>query len=155
MGQIKRIKTSESNWPKVGYIIKGCKNKSGYSCVMFSKDGKIYNKQVHRLVLETFDGPYSEGMECNHKNGVKTDNRLENLEWLTHSDNAKHRDNVLHPYLNKGHNNKNAKLTENQILAIRELCQRGHSQARIAEWFNVTRGAINKIYRRKLWKHIH
>lgn len=45
--------------------------------------------KVHRLVLQTFIGP-SEGREVNHINGVKDDNRLENLQWVTHRDNIKH-----------------------------------------------------------------
>ena len=45
---------------------------------------------VHRLVLEAFVGPCPEGKECNHKNGVKSDNTLKNLEWVTHGDNMNH-----------------------------------------------------------------
>ena len=42
---------------------------------------------VHRLVLETFVGPCPEGMECDHRNHNTADNRIENLAWITHSDN--------------------------------------------------------------------
>ena len=46
-------------------------------------------------MLEAFVGPCPEKHECNHKNGVKTDNRVENLEWVTKSANAIHRFHVL------------------------------------------------------------
>jgi len=45
---------------------------------------------VHLLVLESFVGPRPEGQYANHRNGVKTDNRLDNLEWVTPSRNSQH-----------------------------------------------------------------
>ena len=45
---------------------------------------------VHRVIWERVNGPIPEGMEINHLNGIKDDNRLENLEVVTHSDNVKH-----------------------------------------------------------------
>ena len=47
--------------------------------------------KIHRLVLEAFVGPCPEGKECNHKNHERDDNELTNLEWVTRSENNKHR----------------------------------------------------------------
>jgi HNH endonuclease/NUMOD4 motif len=61
----------------------------GYHIVSLTKNNKTTNKRVHRLVLQSFLGN-KEGLVVNHKNGIKTDNRLENLEWVTISENTQH-----------------------------------------------------------------
>lgn len=66
-------------------------NGHGYATVGLWKDEKRYTMTVHRLILETFVGPRPDGMEACHYNGVRTDNRLENLRWDTPSNNQKDR----------------------------------------------------------------
>jgi HNH endonuclease len=71
-----------------GRVLLGKTCTNGYRCVVFKRRGK--NHLIHRLVLSAFVRP-AEGKEtANHKNGVRSDNRLENLEWISHSDNIKH-----------------------------------------------------------------
>ena len=73
------------------YKILGTKtNKYGYKEVALSKDGKTKTVLLHRLIATHFvDNP--DNLPCvNHKNGIKTDNRIENLEWVTRSQNTKH-----------------------------------------------------------------
>ena len=65
-------------------------NQNGYPCLTLYKGAKGKLFYVHRLVLEAFVSHRPKGMECNHKNGIKTDNRLKNLEWCTRSENLKH-----------------------------------------------------------------
>lgn len=80
--------------------IKKMKNRihsSGYLQVRFGKNGT--NKYIHRLVAEAFIPNYDNKPEVNHKNGIKTDNKVENLEWVTRSENLKHSYRIL----NKAH----------------------------------------------------
>lgn len=60
---------------------------TGYHQVKIGKNGK---KSLHKIVAEAFCEGYSDGMWVNHKNGIRTDNRAANLEWVTPSQNVRH-----------------------------------------------------------------
>lgn len=64
------------------------KSSSGYLCVRLYLHGEKW-KTVHRLVMETYF-PNVKHKQVNHKDGVKTNNRLENLEWVTGKENIIH-----------------------------------------------------------------
>ena len=68
---------------RVGLIRKLKPNRFGYHRPTLWVNGEPYNRSVHALVLEAFVGPRPEGYQINHKNGVKTDNRVTNLEYMT------------------------------------------------------------------------
>lgn len=65
-------------------------NRSGYFRCNLKKDNKRYDYTVHRLVAEAFLGKQEGKNTVNHINGIKTDNRIENLEWVTLSENTIH-----------------------------------------------------------------
>lgn len=74
-----------------GGIMRPAVNSSGYLHIVLSKDGKTKDFRVHRLVAEHFIENIGGKRDVNHKNGIKTDNRACNLEWLTHSENERHK----------------------------------------------------------------
>lgn len=59
-----------------------------YHCVTLRKNNKAKLRSVQRIIWETFNGPIPPGMQCNHVNEIKTDNRLENLNLMTPKENS-------------------------------------------------------------------
>jgi hypothetical protein len=128
------------------------KDKYGYIKRVLSKEGKIYFFTEHRLVAMTFiDNPLNK-KTVNHKNGIKTDNSVENLEWCTNKENMKH---AIETGLKdqKGIKHHKCKLTEEQVLEIRKI---GFSETRmsLSKKYGISRTNVLGIIRRKFWKHI-
>ncbi|EJG0117201.1 NUMOD4 domain-containing protein [Staphylococcus pseudintermedius] len=105
-----------------GRVLKQGVNRTGYNFVMLTNaNGEAKNCKVHRLVAITFiENPFNK-KTVNHKDGNKTNNHIDNLEWATYSENMQHAiDTGLKPkYLNGQEGKKVAKLTlENDIVEI-------------------------------------
>ena len=73
-----------------GRILKLSLNNSGYYLVFIAYKGVRFVKLVHRLVADAFLPNPSNKTQVNHINGIKTDNRLDNLEWVTPKENSIH-----------------------------------------------------------------
>lgn len=78
--------------------LKQGKSKSGYLIVSFCVDGVKSNQTVHRLVARAFISNESNKPQVNHKDGNKHNNCVDNLEWATVSENAKHAYSVLNVF---------------------------------------------------------
>lgn len=85
-----RIKSLNFRRTKVEKILKSINHSVGYNSISLSKDGKLTPFLIHRLVATAFLNNYENLTDVNHINGNKKDNRVENLEWLNHSENLKH-----------------------------------------------------------------
>lgn len=132
-------------------ILRPGMNDKGYYYVALNKDSKAKSCAVHRLVAETFIERIDGKKFVNHINAIKSDNRVENLEWCTHMENMQHAHKLgLIPY-KRGVKHHKAKLTDAQVLAIRED---NRFQYIIAKDYGVSQGMIGFIKRRKNWNHI-
>ena len=127
-------------------------DRCGYCAVVRFKNGKRQRFSQHRLVMECFVGSPPNGCEINHKDGVKSNNRLVNLEYVTRSENMQHAISTLGCYI--GENNHNAKLTDEKVVRIRLLLSEGLSHRRIASLFGVNHSQITAIATGKAWKHV-
>jgi hypothetical protein len=136
-----------------GLILKTSIPKRGYHHWIVKKNGKRFNFRIHRLVAKAFIPNPKNLDEVNHINGNKTDNRIENLEWCTHSENVSHSFSIG-LQSTKGINHPLTKLSENDVLGIRKLYSENVPQTDIAKIYNYSYGAINKIVNRKNWTHI-
>ncbi len=128
-------------------------DKDGYRRAVLCHDGTRKSLKVHTLVLNEFVGPRPSGREAAHNNGVRTDNRVLNLRWAAHEDNI--RDKKAHGTHQAGEAHGCALLSEDQVLQIRALWQRGgKTQREIGSEFGVSNITVSAIVRRRLWKHI-
>jgi hypothetical protein len=109
---------------------------------------------VHQLVYLFFNGGYNPDLEINHLNGVKKDNRFNNLEVVTKSRNKKHSYEIGIMPIHKGSKKTLAKLTEDSVKYIREQVSAGVPQCFMAAEFDVSRQLISRVVSGERWKHI-
>ena len=130
----------------------GTLKKKGYLTVALYKNNIPKWNTVHRIVVVAFIPNLKNKPQVNHKNGIKTDNRIENLEWCTGSENMRH---AIGMGLFIGEKASNAKLKEKEVIMIRRLYRPLTPSARIlAQKYNVSKSTIVNIINRETWKHI-
>lgn len=112
------------------------------------KNNKQFVVRVHKLVLEAFVGKCPEGLECCHNDGNSFNNHIDNLRWDTHQSNI--HDRIKHGTSNRGERCGTAKLTLEQVRAIRKDTR---LQKEIAAQYGVTQNTISRIKNGIRWKH--
>jgi hypothetical protein len=127
----------------------------GYLRCMFSKYGKHKQMFSHRVVAIAFISNPENKLEINHINGIKDDNRVENIEWCTRKENMQHavRTGLHKGTSHVGESNGKSKLSIQDVLDIRALLET-MSQKEIAIIYNVSASNIWKIKHKIRWKHI-
>jgi hypothetical protein len=75
---------------KTGRIIEGSAGSKGYIIVKLYNNGKAKTVKMHRLVAEAFIPNLDNKPQVNHIDGVKSNNSVDNLEWVTNGENGKH-----------------------------------------------------------------
>lgn len=141
-----------------GRIYPGCRRRvdrlmpSGYRLVQGWSRGKCTVGLAHRLVWQLAHGNIPDGAVINHKNGVKHDNRLSNLEVVSYSENRKHahRTGLIDQW---GQRNPAAKLSDKQVAEIKRRRLAGELPHALAKEFGVSRsyvwGVVKGIWRNR------
>lgn len=124
----------------------------GYRRVRVQIDGRSVSMPAHRLIWEALVGPIPAGLELNHCNGRRGDNRLENLEVVSKSENLTHSYRVLGRHRAAGEQNGRAVLTASQVALIRQRVAAGDAHRAIAADFCVTHRVIGRIARGEAWR---
>jgi hypothetical protein len=156
LGNIRSLDRHTYQGERIGYVLRKGKVLraaiwGGYYGVVLRVDSKSWTVPVHRLVAMTFHPAVEGKNEVNHKNGIKTDNRAENLEWVTRRENIIH---ALETGLLKGNcgsKNGNSKLVEDNIEEIKRLRNTGLTQDAIAGRFGVSQTTIGRILSKNTW----
>lgn len=151
-----RIFTSKYKGTNCIKELKKCFDSDGYNIVtIYLESSKARTLKVHRMVSELFlKHDYSRN-QINHKNGIKTDNRVENLEWCNGSENTKHAYRTGLRKTRKGEECNLSKLTEENVIDIRsKYIPRKYTIYKLAKEYNVTPQLISKILLKKCWNHI-
>lgn len=154
-GRLKTIKKRAGRHGdcSVGKLMSLKIHKSGYVLVNLSKNGLVKKRKVHRLVAEAFIENPKKLEFVNHINGIKNDNRISNLEWVSRLGNTKHAID-LGLFDPKGEGNGNSKLNRDAVLKIRSLYKKGYSVSKIMRIFNVSWSTIDRVIKGNGWQHV-
>lgn len=155
MGNVRNIKFTKILRPfdRIKY---GPKLLRGYLTVhLCNKAKKGYtNFSVHSLVMAAFVGARPKGHVINHKNGIRWDNRLDNLEYCTQSHNRK-QDFIMGRQSYRGEKNNSAKLNESDVLKIIKMYKTGkYTYVELAKKFGVHMCGISNIFNGHCWSYL-
>lgn len=147
LGRVRRIATFGSNPHPIFRELRPHKKPNGYLAFDLTQHQRRNRGYGHRLVWRAFRGDIPKGLEINHRNGIRDDNRLENLELVTRSD------NMVHGHRTMGR--KGTKLTEKEVPEILAFLAHGkYSQMAIAKLYGVSQATIGHIASGRNWKRI-
>lgn len=156
-GRVRSLERLVKN-KKTSYKVKGfvksltAHYKNKYLSTMLYKDGKGKRFLVHRLVgLHFIKNPKSL-KEINHKNGVKSDNYVENLEWVSRSENATHMFETSLGCFGEAHHNTTLKVDD--VLEIKTMLLEGKSAKEISKRFDIGVKVVYDIRKERTWKHV-
>lgn len=139
---------------KTGKALAQRLNRDGYSVVELWKENKKTVYAVHRFVAKAFI-PNPENLPCvNHKDGNKANNKVENLEWVTYSQNTIHAFELGLMKAKQGEDVHNSVLTEDQVHKICQLMEKGYRNIDIYELTGVEKHLLKNIRNHGAWPHI-
>jgi hypothetical protein len=145
-----RIKSLRRRGTIKDLFLSPCLNGSGYEVISLHKEKKQKIAFVHRLIAAAFIPNPKNKPNINHINGIKSDNRLENLEWCTQ------KENLIHAHKTglksaSGEKNSQSKITASQAIEIFISKEKGCS---LKKKFKISEQAICDIKKGRTWSHI-
>lgn len=147
LGRIRSVRRNTNTF--VGRILRPGKHSLGYHQVILYKDGGQRHHYIHRLVASAFIGECKDGEQVNHIDGNKKNNRLDNLEYVTPSENSLHAF-AIGKSSQVGERNSCAKLTEDKVLEVISLLGT-MPQRKIGKLFGVNQSVISRISTGEAW----
>ena len=129
-----------------GFILKQS-NSHGYRTVKLTKEKIRKTMSVHRLVASSYLLRHNNENEINHINGLKHDNRSENLEWCDRKHNVSHANNM-------GLVNYAKKLDGFKVLTIITLVNSGIKRSHVAKMMGISGSTVTEVMQGKTWKNV-
>lgn len=129
----------------------------GYYCVHLRTSGESW-PSVHRLMAKAFLENPDNKETVNHKDGVKTNNSLDNLEWATHSENTQHAYDMglatsrIKDFTKRGEDHPNSKLTLSVVDNIRSDRLDGMTLTAIATKYDLGTSTVHRVCKNKTWR---
>jgi hypothetical protein len=156
-----RLLTTGYKGGKTSAIMKPAKDSKGYLRTMILINNKFKTIKVHRIVAENWLENPLQKLQVNHIDFNRSNNCVENLEWVTPKENTMHSYNagrikkpVCINYA-KGEQIGTSKITEKQVIEIRNKFQpRIYTRQMLANEYNISPATIKDIILKKSWKHV-
>lgn len=146
LGQVKNIRTQRVTQPRP--------DKDGYLRVVLWYNKRMHNLAVHRLIALHFIPNPKKKTQVNHIDGVKSNNSIRNLEWVSPEENRRHSTYLKLQAPRRGTKHHNSKLSNQDIKEIRKLCKDNCPHDMISSIYNVRPGTISKVKLRTRWPHV-
>jgi hypothetical protein len=146
------VKSLGNEFTRKERLLKLSPQSKGYLTVVLQKNTTRKMVLVHRLVAEYFIPNIDNKPQVNHINGIKTDNRIENLEWVSHRENLNHA--IENNLVLKGDKNPTSKLKENEVIMIHNLLSKGVCIKALSKKYNVSFGTISGIRSGRYWEYL-
>ncbi len=156
-----RVKSHKRNEPK---MLTPTQDRYGYLGIRLCKNSVEKRFKIHRLVAQYFVENPNGYNEVNHKDGDKTNNSFENLEWVTRSQNLRHAFDLGLKVgtggggMSKGESNGRHKLTTKEVLEIRQKYVFGstlYGSIALAKEYGVSKKTIQAIINNQTWKDLN
>jgi hypothetical protein len=149
-------------------LIRAYPNRNGYFFFRLSRKGTVTRRAAHSMVMLAFVGPRPDGLQVNHVDGDKGNNRLRNLEYVTRQENMRHavRLGLIERGLQssairrpecilRGESLPFSKLTDAQVREIKyRHAYEGVSQMELGRQYGVAANTINAIVNGRTWAHV-
>lgn len=138
------VRSIYTNRPLVGGL-----DKDGYRKIVMCSGGRRLHRRFSVLVCEAFHGERPDGLVVRHGNGIRTDDRADNLSWCTQKENIA--DKETHGTSQRGERSGVAKLTEAQALRIRDG---GEHYALLRAELGISKSTVYAIRSGRNWSHL-
>lgn len=149
LGRVRRV--TRGRGARQGAVLKAWKTLEYPTVQLYSGTGKAARFYIHDLVAAAFLGKKPNGYQVNHKDGNKSRSELQNIEYVTRSENALHALATGLKVSLRGEMAGRSKLTERDVIRIRQRVADGEIQKDIATEFSVSRSRISLICSGRSW----
>lgn len=152
-GRVRRGAPARGGFFPAGLVLSPRENPNGYLTVGLWKDGRHRIARVHQLVMAAFGGPKpADATGINHKNGTKTDNRFDNLEYANPREQMQHASRT--GLVTQGEDLERSRLNSVAVAVMRFMARRGVAVTRLSRLHRVSNSTARNAITGVTWRHV-